>query len=351
MFPSAFVDESFWQPQGRPGAYLMSAVIIDQDDVAPALAAASAAARGQPYHSSELYHRGHVGIIEDMLDVAANHAGWSAVSLQIPLDTRPTEPSSDATRSIHRVLGEREYARQASLEQLLRYLNTQRVRDVYLESRASHREWQQARTENRRVPTSDRNDIRTYRRLLEQHAISHRVRIVHIKDHTHPGLWLADAVAWSVGRAIRTNEPQWFNRITDTATIIEATTGKELHINERGAAPPIGERDPHNLSQRAQIMSSPTAYPTTTTPDHTPNIYTTLLQQAEQARNPAAPLAQQLLNNMQILAVKVQQLQETVDRLTPHPRATTQQAEHSPHLPTQTPSSPHQPIDSEPELP
>ncbi|MFI0796592.1 hypothetical protein ACH4OY_28490 [Micromonospora rubida] len=162
--PIAFVDESWLQQRDSPGAYLMAAVIIDQDDVAPAITAANAAAAGHSYHSSELYHRGHVGTIEAMLDVVDEHTGWSVVSAQVPLDNGRQALAPDNPQNMRGHLeDQREYARQMSLERLLRYLNTQRVQDVYLESSASMREWQEARDAGSRLPATDRTDIRAYR--------------------------------------------------------------------------------------------------------------------------------------------------------------------------------------------
>ncbi|MFI7517529.1 hypothetical protein ACIBVK_28940 [Micromonospora echinofusca] len=322
--PTAFVDESWLQQRGSPGAYLMAAVIIDQDDVPAAEAAASAAAGiHDGYHSSVLYHRGHVGTIETMLDVVAEHAGWSVVSAQVPLNagTRDLPPPSPQHARAH-LESQREHARQVSLERLLRYLNSQRVRDVYLESRASPVEWQQARDGGSRLPHTDRNDIRAYRRLLDQGAISHRMRLIHVDGRNDPGLWMADAVAWSAGRAIRADEPQWWNRIADVATVLEATTGAELHLNERGAAPPEGERDPHNLSQRAQAMSSPTVYSAVSELRQADTILQNLVAQAEQARSPAPDqLTRQVLGYVQQIAERVEQLSETVNQILPRATA------------------------------
>lgn len=318
--PIAFVDESWLQQRGSPGAYLTAAVLIESDDIGPAITAANTAAAGQPYHSSELYHRGHVGTIEAMLDVVADHAGWSVVSAQVPLHDNTTP---DNPRHIRGHLeDQRERARQISLERLLRYLNTQRVRDVYLESRASLAEWQQARDSGTRLPATDRHDIRAYRRLLDQGAISHRMRLIHIKDRSHAGLWMADAVAWSAGRAIRADEPQWWNRIADVATVLEAETGAELRLNERGAAPPAGERDPHNLSQSAQAMFSPSFYTATGEHSHPGAILTSLLHQADRARGaPLDPVTREVLTYVRQIADRVDKLTETVNRIVPSPRA------------------------------
>ncbi|MEV4830620.1 hypothetical protein AB0K25_20155 [Micromonospora sp. NPDC049257] len=318
--PTAFVDESWLQQRGSPGAYLMAAVIIDQDDVAAAEAAASAAAGiHDGYHSSVLYHRGHVGTIEAMLDVVSGHAGWSVVSAQVPLNAGTRDlPSHSPQHARSHLESQREHARQVSLERLLRYLNSQRVRDVYLESRASPAEWQQARDAGSRLPSTDRNDIRAYRRLLDQGTISHRMRLIHVDGRNDPGLWMADAVAWSAGRAIRADEPQWWNRIADVATVIEATTGAELRLNERGAAPPDGERDPHNLSQRAQTMFSPTAYSASPETHHVGAILQSLVAQADQARTPASDqLTREVLGYVQHIAERVEQLSETVNQMLP----------------------------------
>ncbi|MFG3701566.1 hypothetical protein ACGF5C_27195 [Micromonospora sp. NPDC047620] len=336
--PTAFVDESWLQQRGSPGAYLMAAVIIDQDDVAAAEAAATTAAGiHDAYHSSVLYHRGHVGTIEAMLDVVAEHAGWSVVSAQVPLNAgTPRNLSPPGPQHIRSHLeDQREHARQVSLERLLRYLNSQRVRDVYLESRASPTEWQQARDAGSRLPNTDRNDIRAYRRLLDHGAISHRMRLIHVDGRNDPGLWMADAVAWSAGRAIRTDEPQWWNRIADVATIIEANTGTELRLNARGAAPPDGERDPHNLSQRAQTMSSPAVYSASPEPHQAGAILQSLVAQADQARTPAPDqLTRQMLGYVQQIAARVEQLSETVHQILPRPTT-------APETPSTRPPAPH----------
>ncbi|MGW0504010.1 hypothetical protein [Micromonospora sp. NPDC003241] len=320
--PIAYVDESWLQQRGSPGAYLMSAVLIDHNDVTTAIDAARAAARDHDYHSSVLYHRGHVGIIEDMLDVVNDHAGWSVISVHTPLRHGSPEPPPDGPHRIASHLErQREHARQISLERLLRHLNTHRVRDVILESRASEDEWRLARDSGTRVPATDRSDVRAYRRLLDHQAISHRMRLIHVKDRTHPGLWMADAVAWSAGRALRTDEPQWWNRITDVATILEATTGTELRLNERRAAPPEGERDPHNLSQRAQAMSSAPSYTDNDQPTQAGNILTNLVTQAELARIPGGEhLTLEVLRQLRDIADRVNELSDTVGRITPQQR-------------------------------
>ncbi|MBQ1052473.1 hypothetical protein KBX50_28985 [Micromonospora sp. C51] len=320
--PIAYVDESWLQQRGSPGAYLMSAVLIEQDDVAVAIDAARAAAHDHDYHSSVLYHRGHVGIIEEMLDVVSEHAGWSVISVHTPLRHGSPEPPPETTPRIARFLERQgEHARQISLERLLRHLNTHRVRDVILESRASDDEWRLARNSGTRVPATDRSDVRAYRRLLDQRAISHRMRLVHVKDRTHPGLWMADAVAWSAGRALRSDEPQWWNRIVDVATILEATTGTELRLNERRAAPPDGEHDPHNLSQRAQAVSSPSVYNDPDQPTQAGNILTNLIAQAEQARmSTGEQLAREVLRQLRDIADRVDELSDTVGRITPQQR-------------------------------
>ncbi|MFI0792999.1 hypothetical protein ACH4OY_09910 [Micromonospora rubida] len=150
------------------------------------------------------------------------------------------------------------------------------------------------------------------------------MRLIHVDGRNDPGLWMADAVAWSAGRAIRTDEPQWFNRIADVATIIEATTGAELHLNERRAAPPNGERDPHNLSQRAQAMFPPTVYSADPEPHHAGAILQSLVAQADQARTPASDqLTREVLGYVQHIAERVERLSKTVDQMLPRTPGTT----------------------------
>lgn len=310
--PVAFVDEAFIHPQqGGPGAYLFAAVLIDSDEVQRAITSAHHAARGSIYHSTTMYHRGHVGIIEDMLDTVERHAGWTVVAVQAPMD-----------RNL-------EANRQATLERLLAYLNAQRVRDVILDTRADAADWQQVRIEGRRVPDIDRRDLRTYRRLVHDHVVSHRMRLIHADDRTQPALWMADAVAWSVRRALATDEPQWWLRISDVATVLDAQTGSELRLEHNRAAPPAGERDPHNKSQSAQAMLlSPSAY---RNPPHEGGLLASLIDQAAIARAPqrdAGPgLEQELLSQVRRLAAQVGHLADEIRHLHDQP------ATHPPGIP------------------
>lgn len=332
--PSAFVDESWFQHRNSPGAYLMAAVIIDHDSLPAAeTAATEAAGIHDGYHSTALYHRGHVGTIEAMLDVVAEHAGWSVVSAQVPINPGNMAAVPNNPRHVHAHLeGQREQARQLSMERLLRYLNGQRVRNVYLETRGSPAEWRNARETGSRLPSIDRNDIRAYRRLLEQRAISHRMRLIHVEGRNDPGLWMADAVAWSAGRAIRTDEPQWWNRIADVATILEANTGTELSLNASGAAPPDGERDPHNLSQRAQTMSSPVLYSASPEGHQVGAILTSLVAQAVHARTPSTnQLTREVLGYVQQIAERVERLTNTVNNIIPQPAGEAVPRDTAPH--------------------
>jgi len=317
----AFVDEAFIQWRHHPGAYLFAAVILDEDAVAQAADAARAAARGWEFHSTHLYHRGHVGVIESMLDAVEEHAGWTVLVAQTPLaDLSDDEPQPPGVR--------RETARQTSLERLLTYLNAQKVRDVVLDTRGGEAEWQLARQEGRRVPEIDRQDIHTYRRLVHRGDISHRMRLIHVDDRTQPVLWMADAVAWSARRALAVDEPQWWARIADVATVLEASTGAELRIEDNRAAPPDGERGPHDVSQSAHPMLLPAQGPL---PGYDPGpdvgdtvgaagvILTHLLRQADDARAGLHPLRaeqqRRLLAEMRALAERVDDLTRQIQDL------------------------------------
>ncbi|WP_344612125.1 hypothetical protein [Dactylosporangium salmoneum] len=71
--------------------------------------------------------------------------------------------------------------------------------------------------------------------MAADRKISHRMRLIHRDDRTEPGLWLADAVAWSARWALAADEPQWFNRVVDATTVYEAATGQLLVLNsDRG---------------------------------------------------------------------------------------------------------------------
>lgn len=236
--PVAFVDESYLDQRGHPGLYLMAAVLVPADELPTVMDAARHAAGPGPYHSTRLYRRGHLTPIENMLDAVHAHAGWAFLVAQAPLDP-----------------GGRETARQATLGQLLRQLDQQRVRDVVLDTRASPSEQHQTLLEGRKVNRSDQPDLTTYRLLVRDRTISPRLRVVHVDDHRQPALWMADAVAWAAQRTLVYGEPQWWSRVTGITTVIDATSGRHLTLDSERAAPsavnPADDRDPRHPSPSA----------------------------------------------------------------------------------------------------
>jgi hypothetical protein len=306
-YPVAFVDESFIHPQGHPGYYLLAAVLAEGDEVDTIVQAARSAANGAEFHSADLYRRGHVGAIEDMLDTVERHAAWTAVVAHTPLG-----PSS-------------EMARQTSLRQLLTYLDKQKIRDVILDTRGSPTDWQEARERGRKVPDIDRLDVRSYRHLVTNREISSHMRLIHLDDREQPGLWMADAVAWAAHRALSVDEPQWWFRIADAATLLEATTGAELLIQDNRAAPPVGEHGPRQTGQSARPVLLPTSlYAQAADRSHGVRVgqfLGDLLDQAEQARAP--DIAHQLLAAVQGVTASVTELLEEIRQHSAPPGATT----------------------------
>ena len=223
--PVAFVDEAFIRLHQHPGAYLFAAVLVDADDLPDVIdAARQAAGPHEEFHASDLYRRGHIQPIEDMLDTTEAHAGWTLMIAQAPLGEH------------------QEAARQAALTQLLRQLNDQKVRDVVLDTRASPREQLDTQLQGRKVNPSDLPDITTYRRLVRGQQINARMRLQHVDDRHQPALWLPDVTAWAFQRALVFDEPQWWSRIASVATIHDAATGRELSLTNDRTAPPTGER-------------------------------------------------------------------------------------------------------------
>ncbi|MFF5085350.1 hypothetical protein ACFY36_50625 [Actinoplanes sp. NPDC000266] len=265
----AFVDEAFIHRPNHPGMYLFAGVVVDGSDLAEVIASTrQAAGQHGPFHATDLYKRGHLAPIEDMLDTVHAHAGWTFLVTQAP------------------ITGSLETARQATLSQLLRQLDAQKVRDVVLDTRASEYERLQTQLEGRKVARTDLPDVTTYRELVRGNQISPRLRVLHIADQQQPGLWLADAAAWSFQRALNFDEPQWLSRITDSASIIDAGSGRELSLDSNRAAPPSGERGPEHLSQSAQAsLLTPRFYTltggTTNRSLGPGRLYATLISQTE----------------------------------------------------------------------
>lgn len=292
--PVAFVDEAFIRLRQHPGAYLFAAVLVDADDLADTIdAARQAAGPHEEFHASDLYRRGHIQPIEDMLDTTEAHAGWTLMVAQAPLGEH------------------QEAARQAALTQLLRQLNDQKVRDVVLDTRASPREQLDTQLQGRKVNPSDLPDITTYRRLVRGQQINARMRLQHVDDRHQPALWLPDVTAWAFQRALVFDEPQWWSRVAGVATIHDAATGRELSLTHDRTAPPTGERGPQTLSPSAQNSLSSTSFYTlnggTTNRTQGPgHLYNALLAQVTEAGSPAAGSA---------LQVSVATLAANVDRL------------------------------------
>lgn len=306
--PVAYVDETWIQRPGHPGVYLLAAVLAERTDIDALATAARIAAGNQEYHSTHLYQRGHVGVIEDMLDVVQDHAAWTVIIAHAPI--------TDGN----------EIARQSSLTRLLTELDKQKVADVTLDLRGSPDQWQQARDKGMTMPEPNHRDLRTYRHLVRGGDISPRMRLTHVNDRHEPGLWLADAAAWATRRALSTDEPQWFRRIADAATVLDATTGAHLRINDNRAAPPAGDRDPHepahrNLTAPAEPMVLPRpdyADPASTRHTVVTQHMASLLDQAQAAREPGvvvpAAIAAQLLDSVAALTHDVTRLRQVIDQ-------------------------------------
>ncbi|WP_045740273.1 hypothetical protein [Actinoplanes rectilineatus] len=301
--PVAFVDEAFIRLHQHPGAYLFAAVLVDAEDLPDVIAAARQAAdpHGE-FHASDLYRRGHIQPIEDMLDTTEAHAGWTLMIAQAPMGEH------------------QEAARQAALTQLLRQLNDQKVRDVVLDTRASPREQLDTQLQGRKVNPSDLPDITTYRRLVRGQHINARMRLQHVDDRHQPALWLPDVTAWAFQRALVFDEPQWWSRVASVATIHDAATGRELSLTNDRTAPPTGERGPQIQSQSAQNSLSSASFYTlnggTTNRTQGPgHLYSALLDQAVEARSASTAVAVQ---------ASIAALSANVDRLTTAISATTQ---------------------------
>jgi hypothetical protein len=225
----AFIDESFVQHPNHPGAYLLSAVVIDQDHLAEAFAAGRQAATRDGYHSRPLHQRGHITPIEDMLDVVEQHATSAMLTIQLPL-------------------GDEAHARQNALSRMLQELSKQQVRDMFLDTRATAEERIHASVEGRKIPLSNRPDVGTYRTLVRDGAISSRMRLNHITQHDQPGLWMADALAWAAHRALYFSEPQWWSRVTSVSTVIDAVTGTRLSLDPPAVPPSTATQRFHTLN-------------------------------------------------------------------------------------------------------
>ena len=120
------------------------------------------------------------------------------------------------------------------------------------------------------------------------------------------------------------DEPQWFSRITDVSTIIDAQTGRELALESNRAAPPSGERGPEYLSQSAQASLLTTRFYTLTggTTNRTQGpgqLFTGLLDQIEAAsgRQVQERLLQQVADLSRDVAQLAADISQSADRPLP----------------------------------
>ncbi|MEV6527693.1 hypothetical protein AB0M43_37800 [Longispora sp. NPDC051575] len=303
-YRAAFIDES-WDDR-RGGLYLMAGVLMDSETIPEADAAVRAAVGNWVPHATSLHHQGHDHVIASMLDTVEAHAGWTTVVVQAPLR------------------GDLESARQATLARMLTHLSEQRVHDVLLDTRASAAEWRQVQAEGRKVPDIDRRDLKTYQRLVRAGNVSHRMRLVHVNDQAHPGVWLADTVVWAARRAVLNSDVTWWDRVSDLTTVLDASTGAEVYIERPPepdrTAPPVGERGPHDPGHDAEALLSPPAYraePGPTTDNPRTQVLRHLLDQIRSARagEPAPAAAGALIEHVGRLTAAIDRLDSTVTRL------------------------------------
>ncbi|WP_345133469.1 hypothetical protein [Dactylosporangium darangshiense] len=291
------MDESFIHRAGHPGVYLLAAVLVEPGEVERAEEAARTAAGSSEFHATRLHSRGHMGVVEAMLEAVAQWAGWNVVVAHTPIGPH------------------REAARQSALQRLLRYLDGQKVGDVVLDRRADTAQIGLAQQRGQRLADPEHRDLRTYRHLVRGGEISNRMRLVHHDDTTRPGLWMADAVVWSTRRALAADEPQWLYRVIDATTVLHAQTGTVLTVSDDGAALPDGDRGPHRRAQRDEVsaqpmLSSPAPYRVARRgryPDSVGRYMASILQQIAAATVPVQAAR---------LVTEVRQLRAEVDRLT-----------------------------------
>jgi hypothetical protein len=297
----AFVDETVIERRNRTGVYLFAGVVIDGADLPDTITAVREATGNNSFHATDLYRRGFHSRITSLLDTITEHAGWTFYVAQ-PIGPR-----------------DREQSRQQALSRLLHQLDEQKVHDVIADTRAGPDEQAQTQREGRKVTVADTPDIDTYKRLVRSRQINARMRMLHRDDRQHPGLWMADAAAWALQRAVAHDDPQWWSRITDTATIIDAHTGRGLTVESNRAAPPqpaSGERGPEHLSQSAQAsLLSPSSYPQNHSPSNRQTApshpLASLLRQIEAAATDNT--RQQMLHSIRGLNRAITAVAEAVD--------------------------------------
>jgi hypothetical protein len=316
----AFVDETVIERRNRTGVYLFAGVVIDGTDLPGTITAVRQATGNNSFHATDLYRRGFHSRITSLLDTITEHAGWTFYVAQ-PIGPR-----------------DREQSRQQALVRLLHQLDEQKVHDVIADTRAGPDEQAQTQREGRKVTVADTPDIDTYKRLVRSRQINSRMRMLHRDDRQQPGLWMADAAAWALQRAVAHDDPQWWSRITDTATIVDAHTGRELTVESNRAAPPqpaSGEHGPEHLSQSAQAsLLSPPSYPQNHSPSNRQTApshpLASLLRQIEAAATHHTQ--QQMLRSIRSLNRVITTVADAVE-------ASTQSSSSRPAPATRTPDS------------
>ncbi|MBO3736642.1 hypothetical protein [Actinoplanes flavus] len=314
----AFVDETVIERRNRTGVYLFAGVVIDGAGLPDTITAVRQATGNNSFHATDLYRRGFHSRITALLDTITEHAGWTFYVAQ-PIGPR-----------------DREQSRQQALVRMLHQLDEQKVHDVIADTRAGPDEQAQTQREGRKVTVADTPDIDTYKRLVRSRQISARMRMLHRDDRQQPGLWMADAAAWALQRAVAHDDPRWWARITDTATIIDAHTGRELTVTSNRAAPPqptSGERGPEHLSQSAQasLLSRP-SYPQSRSPANQPTApihpLAGLLRQIEAAATHHSQ--QQMLRSIRGLNRVITAVADAVDASTQSPASRSAPASQTP---------------------
>ncbi|WP_203841860.1 hypothetical protein [Winogradskya humida] len=102
--PVAFVDEAFIRVHQHPGTCLFAAVFVDAEDLHDVIDATRYAA--DP-HASDLYRRGHIQPIEDMLDTTEAHAVCGLRQELAASDPIGRSAATDRSETSHRSMRSR----------------------------------------------------------------------------------------------------------------------------------------------------------------------------------------------------------------------------------------------------
>jgi hypothetical protein len=146
------------------------------------------------YHSTDLYHAGHVAKVDAMLEHVRDDAGWSVVAVQLPFS------------------GHADAARQECLRVLLVELSSRKVRRMVSASR-----YQPGAGDPRK---HDKADERTARLLRQDGLIDRFTTVSHATDAAEPLLWLPDGVAWSVRRSLSADDHAHYDIIRAVTTLL-----------------------------------------------------------------------------------------------------------------------------------